>query len=100
MAARSSGCGCTHLYSDTAPQSCAQPYGFPGILMCWADADPWLPTPTVQEKGFQTIKCKETVHTKAAPVAAEKSLWEGAGPPRCRAEWQHVPGVSFAALAQ
>lgn len=56
MAAGSSGCGCTHLASDIAPHSCAQPYGFPRIV-CWADADPWLPTQTVQEKRFQIIKC-------------------------------------------
>lgn len=57
MAAGSSGCGCTHLISDTAPHSCAQPYGFPRTPMYWADADPWLPMQTVQEKGFQTIQC-------------------------------------------
>lgn len=43
---------------------------------------------------------KETVHTRAAPVSAEQSLGEGAGPPGCRAEQQRVLGRVCAATAQ
>lgn len=43
---------------------------------------------------------KETVHTRAAPVAAEQSLRGGAGPPWHRAEWQRVPGCVRATTVQ
>lgn len=55
-----------------------------------------------RKSGFRPSSAtdKETVLTRAAPVAAEQSLGGGAGPPQHRAERQRVPGCVCVTTAQ
>lgn len=103
MAAGSSGCGCTHLISDTAPHTVVpSPMASPGPPCAGQTLIHACPHRQFGKRGFRPSSAtgKETVHTRAAPVAAEQSLGGGAGPPWHRAERQRVPGCVCATTAQ